>query len=747
MREQQFDQITRLLAHGISRRDLLKWVHTGLLASLASMPLSRVEAQEDFPWERLADHLLRLTPFYKKHIASANRGLDVLARIFGYLGTIQECVRRGHSAETCQKAAELCAVNDGALLLHPYIGAVGIKDIFGAFKRNCGDGKCFQCCWTNSGCHTSFIGFPRINCNKNYGPETAAAGITLITDPNAQPGDACLSTLQTCSHLALCIGGKRHYIPPSELVSNTPAMFVYNVQTDRVPALPAETPPNEWIASQKAIDSRALTFASQLQTGLQQYLAAYTTELTPDDSQAEGQTVHDLAFFLFGRGRPGWAQEITYSEGWRDDVFLVQDESGQPVESASKRNAAQLLGITRLLSSVPNLTNRLAAVESRVWSDTEIDAYIARIGDVDTELLRWLSPHALELLKRVMSLQYYGLLAVPLIGEAPPGRIFDGFVLGKPPQANITFDTIDNRGIAINLSVIDSESSAGTIWPVSIDWGDGQVTSHQVSATANTNTFTHTYDRGGGYLVVANVTNDSGLRGIAATLVKTKTNEVIAAPARIPMIARAILDVETTFFGEPALQIDAYWIAGQGEPVLAGRSGLISSSETSRTTFAVANPLQQNVQTLRLMTWYGNQPLGTPVLTIAPIAFDMFSTVRAAFVRHKITIPLTQVQAYYNTPEGQVNLPAVTQAVNGVLSVPMRARPVGGSFAPLAYVDLILTPELFANFTLPTLEEVAGAAWKVGESASQIEERPGQFVEPASQLPEQKRVFLPFLRR
>lgn len=741
MRDPQFDQLTRLLARGLSRRDVLRWLRNGIFGgAAASVSGSLVVYANNAPlnsdpWKKLDEMIGAYKGF--KNLRSEFKKL--YKEIDFYVSNGLACLDRGFDAETCQRAVLLCFLSEQMVNIHPFAGALGLLDIFGAFKRDCGKGECFQCCWNGSACHSSFIGFPVINCNKNYGPETARAGITLITDPNAKPGDACFAILQTCDHVALCVGGRRRYIPPGEL--GTPGNASVGNLKNEVAELQVASPlaQNELLASQAAIDNRARTFATQLQTEMRAYLEAFTTELPPADL-SENASIHELALFLVGYGRSGWTSAIMSTEAWRDEPFVVKDTNGLPVEPASRANTAQLLGLTRLLGSVPNVASRLASVESRVWSDPEIDAYIASVGDVDKELLKRMSPVALEMLQRVMALQYYGLLAVPLPGEGNPGRVFNGVLLGEPPQVTIAYRPVGRLGVELTITLVDPESDKITLWPVSVDWGNGQVTRHELPAGQPEYTLNYTYDVGGSYLVLAMAENKTGLRGVAAQVVATATQDVTTAPPRTPSIARVVIDLDTSFFGSPALQVDALIVDEDGDSIRAGLSGPISASETSRSVFAAHNPLRLNVRTLQLIPRFVGRTMGTQVIRLRPLAFDVFNTVTAAYERHTVAIPPALIQAYYRASAGPVALDSIIREADGTLVIPLRAIPPGESFSRIDRIDITIAPELFAGFQLSLLDLTS----KIGERASWAEQTPGNFIVSS---PDPNRVYLPMLRR
>jgi len=118
------------------------------------------------------------------------------------------CASMGYSEEECQNVAVLCAAFNFSTGNAPGIRGQVFNELklFDVFKPRCGDGICYQCCYANGGCHTSFVGFPVINCNEGNGPDAHAAALTLVT--GGEIGQACLYTPQTCELVTVSCTGE-----------------------------------------------------------------------------------------------------------------------------------------------------------------------------------------------------------------------------------------------------------------------------------------------------------------------------------------------------------------------------------------------------------------------------------------------------------------------------------------------------------------------------------------------------------
>jgi hypothetical protein len=427
---------------------------------------------------------------------------DLLEATEEIFNNFQECVARHGNEDSCARAVIMCHIQETAIgALYP--GWVSDLQIFGAFQIYCGAGECFQCCKTpTGGCHTSFKGFPVINCNDNYGVGTFPAGMTLIVDPNAQPGQACLFTPQTCDHIPAC-----RYTPGANIedLENNP---------------PADDP----LLLDHARQQRARYFAEFLQGQLQKLLDDFFTgEFDADQLTAAAATspfarlalsqplsIYDLGHFVTGRGCQQWRSKMGggYPFDWSDPLFAITDTNGAILDAASHWNGLQQLATMRVLASLPNAQQRLDYTDARVWTQASKTAYLAQVGDPDQALLRSMSPFALEILKGVYSVQDYRLLAVPRPNEPALTNQFNGCTLGQPPRLALEATNSSPDTIALEITVTNPEAAQATTPNVMvIDWGDGSVSHLEYPATQTKVTASHTYAAASKRLIMAMTDN------------------------------------------------------------------------------------------------------------------------------------------------------------------------------------------------------------------------------------------------
>ncbi|MEZ4454818.1 MAG: hypothetical protein R3B09_35535, partial [Nannocystaceae bacterium] len=379
----------------------------------------------------------------------------------------QQCIARGADPSLCDALAIYCAI-PGTGLLDDRAGLFSELDLFQVFKLDCGDGECYQCCFTGEGCHTSFIGFPVINCNPNYGPETRDAGITLIVDPNAEPGSPCISTPQTCEHLSLCLGD------PNGLGE---------LREDLEGGL--EHPLNQ----PGAAEQRLRYFGRDFYDRWLAYLNQFHTGIAPEGDRA-GERVGKLAdvdHFLSGRGCVGWRDHVDAIRpyDWTDPRFAVVDGEGAASGPASQLNGIRLVGLMRLIDALPNLAGRHAAVESTVWPDVDRDAYLAPLeGGADATILRSAGPIFLELLQQNPKVSDYRLLAVPLADEAGGVARFNGCALGAGPRVLAQAGSGGGENGVLRLDLEDPEAGGEHERDrlALIFWGDGTASRETIPA-------------------------------------------------------------------------------------------------------------------------------------------------------------------------------------------------------------------------------------------------------------------------
>ncbi len=428
----------------------------------------------------------------------------------------QQCVARGADPDLCQALAVYCAI-PGSGLVDSRAGLFSKLDLFQSFKVDCGDGECYQCCFTGDGCHSSFVGFPVINCNANYGPETRDVGITLITDPDAQPGDSCLTTPQTCDHLSLCLGDPNSLTQLREDLDNG-----------------LEHPLNMAGAAEQRLRyfgkdfyDRFLVYLNRFHTGI---------PITPDPEFTSFGKLVDIDFFLTGRGCMGWRNHVDAFTpyDWSDELFVVKDDQGVASLPASQLNGVRMVGLLRLLDALPNLAGRHAAVESTVWPDVDRDAYLTKLSvDPDEALLALASPIFLDLLRHNPKVSDYRLLAVPLEGEINEPPRFNGCELGYAPDVSLEPVSKNGADASIHLTIDNPELGSPHEGPLLAEvlWGDGTVSHEEISGNSPEADILHTYAEPGRYVVYAVVENTSGLRGVASTIVETsEASSAASAP-------------------------------------------------------------------------------------------------------------------------------------------------------------------------------------------------------------------------
>lgn len=438
-----------------------------------------------------------------------------------YFTNFNSCIAKGTHPDRCHAVMVYCSINDLPLggVAGQFIDQFQLTQLF---KIDCGNGACYACCFVpGSGCHSAFHsedGSTVINCNAGYGPGTAQVGRTLVTDPNAQPGQACLFTPQTCDHIGTCSSAR------------TP---------QQIEAINGN--PNHIIKSSPAIDSRARSFGTGVLADWSKFLTGYHTS-SAEPSDVIRQAVHplsSLSSFITGRGCAGWRHNLpeSFPGDWSEPQFRIDDENGNYDAEASHYNGVRQLGLVRLMSSVPNLFNRLAFVESRIWTAAAIDQYLAAVGDPDEALLQFMSPVALEVLKKNKFVQDYRLLAVPLPGEVVPERLFNGCLLADPPALEFQYQPRGPLGIDLEIEAADSAVSSAHEVGVLVLWGDGGVTRLTIPPGGGLQTVSHDYAAGGKYQVLAVAQNEAGLRAIGALAIDTAGLGTDPGNAPVPILS------------------------------------------------------------------------------------------------------------------------------------------------------------------------------------------------------------------
>ncbi len=458
--------------------------------------------------------------------------------------TRSSCLSDGFSASKCNEAAALCATFDFATENVPGIQADIFRalGLFEVFKPRCGDDECFQCCYAGGNCHTSFIGFPVLNCNATYGLDARAAGITIIT--GGEPGDACLFTPQTCDHVPVC-----HYYRSSDQIND--------INND----------PNHIMKSQVAQEQKLLQYGKELMdvliegflnnvnigANLNQYILpvgydpATSTNLPPDDIILENYSFTDYFNLLTARGSPYWREWIDDLSAINldNDAFGIYDDTtGDFLLGPSRYNFIRQILVSRTLASLPNQIERLNYTGSFIWADDNIDDYVSAVGDPTLLMDQQMSPLAEYFYRNNPKNHDYRLLTVPLQGEEDLSNFYGGSNVGKPPVIQTNWNELNNNEIELTANIFspgthaDAYNFDGTVY-----WGDGTSTDFVMSDILDTKTLTHTYPQMGNYQAVTILQNSSGLRCFkmdALALTSTVSNQ----PAELPILNE--ISLETT---------------------------------------------------------------------------------------------------------------------------------------------------------------------------------------------------------
>jgi hypothetical protein len=602
-----------------------------------------------------------------------------------------KCRGRGFSDSLCLSAAQYCAISS-----LPTGGVAGtffnLFQTWEAFKRDCGDGQCFACClqpggYGGGGCHTSFPqdddGKPVINCNPfNYAAGTHQVGMALIVGDTV-PGQACFATGQVCDHLAMCQS------------TSTPGQ-INAINSD----------PQNIMKSAPAIDNRAQSFGRRALGDWTTLLAGYSTSSTSSSSIVQhSHSLSSLETFITGRGCAGWRDRLPPSvpEDWSEAQFRINDTSGNYADQPSQLNALRQLGLVRFISSIPNLWNRLAYVESIIWTPAAIDQYLAGI-DADAVLLQSMSPLALDILKKNEALQDYRLLAVPLPGETVSPRMFNGCLLADPPAVTLSYQPRNTFGIDLTVRAADSATTSDLEVGLVVLWGDGSMTRLTVPPGNQQQTVAHDYAAGGKYQVFALAQNNAGLKAAGAAVVTTAGHGVNPAPAPLAVISEVqLVDLQAKLValtGGPAfMQFELSTSPVASESNLIGVSAplpLPLNTLVSFGTVAGWSSLGAPLQSVSLRpSFWGDGPVfgfASNKFTLDRLRIGVYSTEDRALRYQDIPVTAGMVRLY---PQGS-NVPLLlTQPTfdpQGRLEIPEQA---GG----VAYdrVELILPPAVLAQ--------------------------------------------------
>jgi hypothetical protein len=608
----------------------------------------------------------------------------------GLFHSYHKCRADGFSDSLCTSAFQYCAISN-----LPVGGIAGtfftMFQTWEAFKTDCGDGQCFACClvpggYGGGGCHTSFPtddGGPVINCNPTYyGAGTHQVGMALVL--SGMPGQACFATPQICDHLAQCQS------------TDTPA---------QIAAINAD--PQNVIKSALAVANRAQGFATEVLGDWSGILAGYNTS-TDVQSDSIAQKVHSissLASFLTGRGCAGWAHSLpaSFPNDWSEAQFRINDSSGNYADGPSHYNGLRQLGLVRFISSVPNLWNRLAYVESKIWTPAAIDQYLAGVN-ADAVLLQSMSPLALDLLKRNKTLQDYRLLAVPLPGETVSPRMYDGCLLADPPALTLSYQQRGPFGVDLRVQAADSATTSNLAVNLLVLWGDGSTTPVTVPPGNAPQAVSHDYATGGKYQIFAVAQNEAGLRTAGALIATTAGRGANPATTPLAVINEIqLVDLKAAVValtGGPAYMLfelntwptaDQSYAAGVSAPLTLPLNTLVSFGTVAGWN-ATGTPLQSI--SIRPSFW-GDGPVfgfASNYFTLGRLRVGVYSTQDRALRYQDIPVTAEMVRLY---PQGSSVPVLLTQPVfgtDGRLEIPAQ---IGGVLYDR--VDLILPPSVLTQ--------------------------------------------------
>ncbi|KAI9021148.1 hypothetical protein DFJ74DRAFT_707116 [Hyaloraphidium curvatum] len=487
---------------------------------------------------------------------------DKRLEIQGYLDNSQEfnenvqgCLKRGYSIERCLQTATFCL--GASIVLEQMPWSFVPSEYFGAFKLDCGKGECFQCCQTGPGsCHTSFIGFPVINCDAKYGAGTKPAGLTRL-DPDVDSlGQACLFIPQGCDHLSGC---------NSASVGVSRRRLAKRVQAAEIPGFQDE-------ASDR---SRALSFGMQVQWSFSKYLEDFATQTSQGTFENASSfetaeysphilTVQD---WLTNRGRKGWRTDILTKPLFPSaaDVpphLQVRNESGHLQDQPSKLGLLVAWGVQNALRSFPNLYERFRYTEQRIWSTAaKQTSFAAALGTADPSAAAWNSSTgpSYAVMEGVWMLQDWRLLSIPAPGEptVPAGQ-FQNVEMGKAARiVRIVLRRTRSPGsveVRLVLEIEDPEAGvSANARPMAVDWGDhSPADPHQVPSSEATFAVAHTYTRAQAaktFLVRIWLENETGLRSTVALAVRIAGTGVAPPPVRRALSSTQPLLVEIALPG------------------------------------------------------------------------------------------------------------------------------------------------------------------------------------------------------
>ena len=729
MRSHPFDLFAQALARGISRRDLLRALG-GIAAGAAvyvNFPRSHAATAHSATLQGAQEPEPPGFPFDPTGL-----GQELIDYIDDYVDCIAEAAARnagkigfGDPVEECDKAMNVslsppsswCEIRD-YLRTHDYPNLNQLIQALNEFGDDCGTIDCLQCCYVpkNNGCHSSFIGETVINCSPGiYGVGTRGVGLTLLlAEPT--PGETCLFTPQTCSHVALCL-------PPPQAAASSGGQTL----------APAATPPN-YLTDPRAIKQRARIFASYALVQARHYIDEYATD-TPD-----ALPLQSLNEAVLGRGWATWRQDIAgLNIDLNDPLFRATDSHGNLMPSPSLAKVGREFATMRLLTGLPNLAARFQFVESKVWSDADKASYLAATPDPDATLADSLHPHIIGILKRMPNLQDYKLLAVPLADEPLASGLYGGMALGQPPTLLLSA-TVAGLTVTLTATLTDpTDGVGGLARPLALDWGDGRTTRAEFTVGQAILTLTHEY-AAGRYAIYGVAANNSGLRGAACVVVeavlgrgraRTSADDAVSA---LPTIVRAGL-TGLTILNLPFtsdLQLGLFFTDVAGTRFRAGRSRVATGPTNITLPVALGdayahNPSRLGISKLRIEPRHGITTASggrITALTLSTLLLGVFSTAQMRVVEKSLALRAEMLAVYLEGDATPLPSAALTTNTDGSITVPLLYR--ASSAAPwqrIERIEVALTPDLLDGFVL----DVTPTPLPVGTNASWVEKRPGAF--------------------
>lgn len=628
-----------------------------------------------------------------------------------FLTHYDDCRARGESEAYCRTLVTLCAAQEQPFFGGAYAGFFTDLGLDQVFKLDCGTTECYQCCHVpGMGCHTSFIGFPVINCNERYGEGTRPAGLTLIVDPDPMPGEACLTIPQTCEHIPIC-------------ASEPDGFADLRARLDAGEAHPLTAP--------GAAANRAHHFARLLGEKWCGAIDGLHTGLPRDPELPSLERIGDVFDFLTGRGCEGWRMNVAAVSpfDWEAEWFAIRDEMGVIQPAASQRSALCQWGLFRLLTAIPNLGERLSVVEATVWPEALRDAYLAQIGDPDEAIRRHASPIVLDLLRCLPTVYDYRLLAVPLPGEPDHERRFNGCALGHAPRIFLDAAPLGEGRVALDVELRDPEAGGpyAADVPLTIFWGDGRVSRERVAAGEERARFEHAYAAPGGRKIIAMAENTSGLRGFGAVIVAVEGAGARADPVVVSAlrVVDAVVRTETLTGNARTLYVE---IEGHDATTDAThRLGLSPArpidlfADTALGTWIAHNTGAAAIDRFTLRPhWRDGFYTGLQQVTLRParIELHVFSTATGETV--PVTLPIgPETVRVYAVGQPEPLAGAVTIDEAGAAAVLLHDREV-----LVERIEIDVPAALLAAAAPGPLAEDAAA---LGQ-ASWFEERPGQFL-------------------